>query len=138
MGFNRRKMEDQRRETAEKEAASRRATDAQVLEDAEHLIAAADDTDTTMSVAVTVTAEAACPYRKSKDLTSVDQRHERSPFQSGKAAAVVQVRRSPSERTVTTQNAANQPADNTIVTRASTVTVAVAGAVARAAVIDRS
>ena len=89
MGFNRRKMEDQRRETAEKEAASRRATDAQVLEDAEHLIAAADDTDTTMSVAVTVTAEAACPYRKSKDLTSVDQRHERSPFQSGKAAAVV-------------------------------------------------
>ena len=45
MGFNRRKMEDQRRETAEKEAASRRATDAQVLEDAEHLIAAADDTD---------------------------------------------------------------------------------------------
>jgi hypothetical protein len=40
MGFNRRKMEDQRRETAEKEAASRRATDAQVLEDAEWLIAA--------------------------------------------------------------------------------------------------
>ena len=34
MGFNRRKMEDQRREAAEKEAASRRATDAQVLEDA--------------------------------------------------------------------------------------------------------
>ena len=39
MGFNRRKLEDQRRETAEKEAASRRATDAQVLEDAERLIA---------------------------------------------------------------------------------------------------
>ncbi len=35
MGFNRRKMEDQRHEAAEKEAASRRATDAQVLEDAE-------------------------------------------------------------------------------------------------------
>ena len=33
MGFNRRKMEDQRREAAEKEAANRRATDAQVLED---------------------------------------------------------------------------------------------------------
>jgi hypothetical protein len=31
MGFNRRKMEDQ---AAEKEAASRRATDAQVLKDA--------------------------------------------------------------------------------------------------------
>ncbi len=35
MGFNRRKVEDQRREAAEKEAAARRATDAQVLEDAE-------------------------------------------------------------------------------------------------------
>jgi hypothetical protein len=40
MGFNRRKLEDQRREAAEKEAAGRRATDAQVLEDAERLIAA--------------------------------------------------------------------------------------------------
>jgi hypothetical protein len=40
VGFNRRKMEDQRREAAEKEAVSRRATDAQVLEDAERLIAA--------------------------------------------------------------------------------------------------
>ena len=40
MGFNRPKMEDKRREAAEKEAASRRATDAQVLEDAERLIAA--------------------------------------------------------------------------------------------------
>jgi hypothetical protein len=40
MGFNRRKMEDQRREVAEKEAATRRATNAQVLEDAERLIAA--------------------------------------------------------------------------------------------------
>src|SRR5262249_51676735 len=37
MGFNRRKMEDQRREAAEKEAATRRATDAQVLADAERL-----------------------------------------------------------------------------------------------------
>ena len=35
MGFNRRKLEDQRREAANKEAAKRRATDAQVLEDAE-------------------------------------------------------------------------------------------------------
>ena len=40
MGFNRRKLEDQRREAAEKETAARRATDAQVLEDAERLIAA--------------------------------------------------------------------------------------------------
>ena len=40
MGFNRRKKEDQRRQVAEKEAAARRATDAQVLGDAERLIAA--------------------------------------------------------------------------------------------------
>jgi hypothetical protein len=40
VGFNLRKMEDQRRQVAEKEAASRRATDAQALEDAERLIAA--------------------------------------------------------------------------------------------------
>ena len=40
MGFNCRKMEDQRREAAEKEAATRRATDAQVLEEAERLIVA--------------------------------------------------------------------------------------------------
>src|SRR5262249_15956441 len=40
MGFNRPKLEAQRREAAEKEAANRRATDAQVLEDAERLIAA--------------------------------------------------------------------------------------------------
>jgi hypothetical protein len=39
-GINRRKMEDQRRTVAEKEAAARRATDAQVFEDAERLIAA--------------------------------------------------------------------------------------------------
>jgi hypothetical protein len=38
MGFNRRKLEDERRHAAEKEAAARRATDAQVLEDAERLI----------------------------------------------------------------------------------------------------
>jgi hypothetical protein len=40
MGFNCRKMEDKRREAAEREAARRRATNAQVLEDAERLIAA--------------------------------------------------------------------------------------------------
>jgi hypothetical protein len=40
MGFNKRKMEDQRLQVAEKEAAGRRATEAQVFEDAERLIAA--------------------------------------------------------------------------------------------------
>jgi beta-phosphoglucomutase-like phosphatase (HAD superfamily) len=38
MGLNRRKMEDQRRQAAEKETVARRATDAQVVEDAERLI----------------------------------------------------------------------------------------------------
>jgi hypothetical protein len=40
VGFNRRKMEDQRRHAVEKEAAAHRATDAQVLEDAERLLTA--------------------------------------------------------------------------------------------------
>ena len=39
MGFNKRKMEDRRRQAAEKEAAARRATEKQILEDADHLIA---------------------------------------------------------------------------------------------------
>jgi len=38
MGFNRRKMEDQRRQASDKETAARRATDALVLEDAGRLI----------------------------------------------------------------------------------------------------
>jgi hypothetical protein len=40
MGFNRRKMENQRRQAAEKEAVVRRATDGRGLEDAERLIGA--------------------------------------------------------------------------------------------------
>jgi hypothetical protein len=40
MGLNRRKMDDERRDAAEKEAAARRATDKQILEDAERLVAA--------------------------------------------------------------------------------------------------
>ena len=39
MGFNKSKMEDARRHEAGKEAAARRATDRQILEDADHLIA---------------------------------------------------------------------------------------------------
>ena len=38
MGFNKRKMEDRRRQAAEQEAAARRATERQILEDADHLI----------------------------------------------------------------------------------------------------
>jgi len=37
VGFNRRKLEDERREAAEKEAANRRATAPQIVEDAERL-----------------------------------------------------------------------------------------------------
>ncbi len=40
MGFNRRKMQDERKAKADSEAAARRATDVQVLEDAERLIGA--------------------------------------------------------------------------------------------------
>ena len=39
MGFNRRKMEDERRRAAEKEAAQQRATDPQIMEDAGRLVA---------------------------------------------------------------------------------------------------
>src|ERR1700719_3118844 len=38
MGFNKRKMEDARRQEAEKEAAARRAAERQILEDAEQLV----------------------------------------------------------------------------------------------------
>jgi hypothetical protein len=40
MGFNKRKMEARRADAAEKEAAARRATEAQILEDAGRLVAA--------------------------------------------------------------------------------------------------
>jgi hypothetical protein len=43
MGFNRRKMEAERKAKADAEAAARRATDAKVLKDAERLIAAWND-----------------------------------------------------------------------------------------------
>jgi len=39
MGFNRRKMEDERRRAAEKKAAGQRATDPQIMADAERLVA---------------------------------------------------------------------------------------------------
>jgi hypothetical protein len=40
MGFNRRKLEADRKAKADAEAAARRATDSQLLEDAERLVAA--------------------------------------------------------------------------------------------------
>ena len=56
MGFNRRKMEDQRRQVAEKQAAARRATDAQVLEDAERLITAWNERQFSPTIGATITA----------------------------------------------------------------------------------
>jgi hypothetical protein len=38
IGFNKRKMEDARPQAAEQEAAARRASEKQILEDAEHLV----------------------------------------------------------------------------------------------------
>ena len=43
MGFNKRKMEDQRQHLAEKEAKARRATEKQILEGADHLITVWND-----------------------------------------------------------------------------------------------
>ena len=43
MGFNRRKMEDERRRAAEKKAAEQRATDPQIMADAERLVAVWND-----------------------------------------------------------------------------------------------
>jgi hypothetical protein len=43
MGFNKRKMGDDRRQEAEKAAAARRATDRQILEDAEQLMTARNE-----------------------------------------------------------------------------------------------
>ena len=46
MAFNKRRMEDARRQEAEKEAAARRATDKQILEDAEQLVTAWNERQT--------------------------------------------------------------------------------------------
>jgi hypothetical protein len=43
MGFNRRKMEDERRRAAEKTAVEQRATDSQIMADAERLVAVWND-----------------------------------------------------------------------------------------------
>jgi hypothetical protein len=65
MGFNKRKMEDARKTAVDKEATGRRATDAQVLEDAEQLIAAWDERQAKrmpMLFAPTIGAAIAAPH----------------------------------------------------------------------------
>jgi hypothetical protein len=49
MGFNKRKMEDDRRHAAEQEAATRRATDRQILEDAEQRTPGQADADAVLA-----------------------------------------------------------------------------------------
>src|SRR6201997_942345 len=91
MGFNRRKMEDQRWQAAEKEAAARRATDAQGLEDAERLIAAWNERQAkrmpmlfSPTIAAAVTAGywfpwvlcPACRTTNAIDLRTLDRHHD--------------------------------------------------------------
>src|SRR6516164_4815537 len=91
MGFSRRKMEDQRREAADKEAAKRRATDAQVLEDAERLITAWNERQAkrmpmifSPTIGAAITARywflcvrcPACRTINAIDLRTVDRHHD--------------------------------------------------------------
>ena len=92
MGFNRRKREDQRRAAAEKEAASRRATEAQVLEDAGRLIAAWNERQSkrmpmlfSPTIGVAIAARywflwlryPACRTINAVDLRTLDRHHDR-------------------------------------------------------------
>ena len=66
MAFNKRKLEDRRRQAAEKEAAARRATELQILEDADHHItverAARPATPSATSTCARSIGAAARPY----------------------------------------------------------------------------
>jgi hypothetical protein len=91
MGFNRRKIEADRQATAAAEVAARRATDAQVLEDAERLIAAWNERQTRrmpMLFSPTIGAALAarfwflwvrcpaCRTTQSIDLRALDRHHD--------------------------------------------------------------
>ena len=91
MGFNRRKLEDQRRDAAEKVAASRRATEAQILEDAERLITAWNERQSKQmpmlfspTIGVAITAGywflwvrcPACRWTSSIDLRTLDRHRD--------------------------------------------------------------
>ena len=84
-------MEDERRRAAEKEAATRRATDAQVLEDAEGLIAAWNERQAermpmlfSPTIGAAITARhwflwvrcPACRTVKATDLRTLDRHHD--------------------------------------------------------------
>jgi hypothetical protein len=91
MGFNRRKMEDERQQVAEKAAAARRATDAQVLEDAERLIGAWNERQAkrmpmlfSPTIGAAITARywflwvrcPACRTTQALDLRTLDRHHD--------------------------------------------------------------
>ena len=91
MGFNKRKLEDQRRQAAEKEAAKRRATEVQVLEDAERLIAAWNERQAigapmifSPTIGAAITAGywflwvrcPACHTKSAIDLRALDRHHD--------------------------------------------------------------
>jgi hypothetical protein len=111
MGFNRRKMEDQCRTVAENEAAARRATEAQVLEDAERLIHAWNERQVKrmpMLFSPTIGAAIAggywflwvrCPACRTTnpiDLRTLDRHHNAAVTSLIPAAHVDRTRRSPS------------------------------------------
>jgi hypothetical protein len=91
MGFNKRKMGDRRRQEAEKEAAARRATDRQILEDAEQLITAWNERQAkrmpmlfSPTIGAALTARywflwvrcPACHTTQSIDLRTLDRHHD--------------------------------------------------------------
>ena len=114
MGFNRRKMEDQRRQAAEKEAAGRGATEAQILEDAERLIAAWNERQATRmpmlfspTIGAAITAGywflwvrcPACRITNAIDLRTLDRNHDAAvtvSFRRCHAARAGRTRRLPS------------------------------------------
>ena len=114
MGFNRRKMEDERQQAAEKAAAARRATDAQVLEDAERLIGAWNERQAkrmpmlfSPTIGTAITARywflwvrcPACRTTQAVDLRTLDRHSDAavtSSFPRCRAARAGQTRRSPS------------------------------------------
>jgi hypothetical protein len=103
MGFNRRKLQDRRRQAAEKEAAERRATD-QVLEDAERLIAAWNERQAkrmpmlfSPTIGAAITAGywflwvrcPACRTTNAIDLRKLDRRRRRCRDQSFRSHSII-------------------------------------------------
>jgi hypothetical protein len=81
MGFNKLKMEDARRQEAEKEVAARRATERQILEDADHLITVWNERQAkrmpmlfSPTIGAAITAGGLSSMKLSKDRATIDRR----------------------------------------------------------------